>query len=152
MAVFTAIPDTDLDANSPITENLMLALRDNAVAIAEGDATAPNISNNAFADNSINGAKLINSSVSQAKISYSYPSTSGSITATGGTYTTFTQVGLFITTYSTTLGDLTRIEMYVNGAWRTATTNSIMVYSTGGNIRIYGAGSAVATLNYSKIV
>lgn len=48
MATFVSIPDTDLDANSPITENLMLALRDNPLAIAQGDITAPKISTEAL--------------------------------------------------------------------------------------------------------
>ena len=43
MATFVTLPDTDLDANSPITESLMLALRDNPIAISEGDPTAPKI-------------------------------------------------------------------------------------------------------------
>lgn len=63
MATFTAIPDTDLDANSPITENLMLALRDNVLAIQEGDATAPKIQTDAYADGSITSDKLASTSV-----------------------------------------------------------------------------------------
>jgi hypothetical protein len=50
MATFTTIPDTDLDADSPITENLMLALRDNPLAIASGDAAAPKIQDEAFTE------------------------------------------------------------------------------------------------------
>lgn len=50
MATFTSIPDTDLDANSPLTENLMLALRDNPLAIQQGDATAPKIQDTAFTE------------------------------------------------------------------------------------------------------
>jgi hypothetical protein len=50
MATFTTIPDTDLDADSPITENLMLALRDNPLAIAQGDVSAPKIALSSLAE------------------------------------------------------------------------------------------------------
>lgn len=41
MAAWTAIPDSDLDPESPITTSLMLALRDNPVAITENASGSP---------------------------------------------------------------------------------------------------------------
>lgn len=41
MATFTTITDGQLDQDSPITEPLMTALRDNPIAIAQGDSTVP---------------------------------------------------------------------------------------------------------------
>ena len=41
MAAWTTIPDSDVDPESPITTSLMVALRDNPIAIAEGASGAP---------------------------------------------------------------------------------------------------------------
>jgi hypothetical protein len=41
MTSYTAIPNGDIDQDSPITQPLMTALRDNPIAIAEGDASVP---------------------------------------------------------------------------------------------------------------
>lgn len=43
MTTYTAIPDSDIDPESPGTTTLFTRLRDNPIAIAEGDATAPSI-------------------------------------------------------------------------------------------------------------
>lgn len=43
MTTYTTIPDGDIDQDSPVTQPLMTALRDNPIAIQEGDATAPNL-------------------------------------------------------------------------------------------------------------
>jgi hypothetical protein len=40
---WTTIPNSDIDQDSPITQTLMTALRDNPIAIANGDAGAPRI-------------------------------------------------------------------------------------------------------------
>lgn len=41
MTSYTAIPNGDVDQDSPITQPLMTALRDNPIAIAEQDASVP---------------------------------------------------------------------------------------------------------------
>ena len=41
MTSYVAIPNGDIDQDSPITQPLMTALRDNPIAIAEGDASVP---------------------------------------------------------------------------------------------------------------
>lgn len=41
MTTYVSIPNGDIDQDSPITQPLMTALRDNPLAIAEGDTTAP---------------------------------------------------------------------------------------------------------------
>lgn len=43
MTTYTTVPNTDIDQDSPITQPLMTALRDNPLAIQEGDASAPNL-------------------------------------------------------------------------------------------------------------
>lgn len=39
MTTYTTIPDADVDQDSPVTQPLMTALRDNPIAIAEGDSS-----------------------------------------------------------------------------------------------------------------
>lgn len=41
MTTWTTIPDTDVDQDSPVTQPLMVALRDNPIATAEGADNAP---------------------------------------------------------------------------------------------------------------
>lgn len=43
MTTYTAIPNSDIDRDSPITEPLMTLLRDNPIAISEGATGAPRI-------------------------------------------------------------------------------------------------------------
>lgn len=50
MADYIAQPDTAVDPDAPVTSDLMYALRDNPIAIAEGAAGAPRI-----ADAALNG-------------------------------------------------------------------------------------------------
>jgi hypothetical protein len=40
---WTTIPNSDIDQDSPITQTLMTALRDNPIAIANGDTGAPRV-------------------------------------------------------------------------------------------------------------
>jgi hypothetical protein len=49
MTTYTAIPDSDIDPESPITTTLMTQMRDNPIAITEGAAGAPPIANAALA-------------------------------------------------------------------------------------------------------
>jgi hypothetical protein len=49
MTTYTAIPDSDIDPESPITTTLMTRIRDNPIAITEGAAGAPPIANAALA-------------------------------------------------------------------------------------------------------
>lgn len=78
MTTYTAIPDTDIDPESPVTVGLMTLLRDNPLAIQEGDATAPKIANAAlvgypwaagsFAANAIAQSDIQASAVGQAEL------------------------------------------------------------------------------------
>lgn len=43
MTTYTNIPDGDIDQDSPVTQPLMTALRDNPIAITEGASGAPRI-------------------------------------------------------------------------------------------------------------
>jgi len=43
MTTYTSIPNADIDQDSPVTQPLMTALRDNPIAITEGASGAPRI-------------------------------------------------------------------------------------------------------------
>lgn len=43
MTTYSAIANSEVDADSPVTATLMQRLRDNPLAIQEGDATAPDL-------------------------------------------------------------------------------------------------------------
>ena len=104
MAVFTTIPDTDIDPESPITTSLMQALRDNPLAIQEGDPSAPKIQSAAIADGAVTQAKIAASSVGQGELKTTYGTVSvrtngdavysSVVTAPGGNYA-FNYVGYF---------------------------------------------------------
>jgi hypothetical protein len=51
MTSYTAIANGDIDQDSPVTQPLVTALRDNPIAIAEGASGAPRIEPIAFAAN-----------------------------------------------------------------------------------------------------
>ncbi len=48
MTSYTAIPDADIDAESPVTETLLTLIRDNPIAITEGASGAPAVVNAAL--------------------------------------------------------------------------------------------------------
>lgn len=58
MTTYTAIPNGDVDAESPITTTLMTLLRDNPIAITEGASGAPTISAGAFTAGAIVNADI----------------------------------------------------------------------------------------------
>lgn len=66
--VWTVIPDSDIDPDSPVTTGLMTALRDNTTAQANGDSGAPKNADASFSTNSINGNKLVSNTVGQSQI------------------------------------------------------------------------------------
>lgn len=164
MATFTNIPDTDLDADSPITENVMLALRDNTLAIAQGDATAPRIQKEALGSATV-GAYLLKTS----------QATAGALTASAGSLgTVYTSIPAGWYTYN--IGIATQdisthtvgIQVYVNAAWRTigtysgASTSQIStniggtIISTGSNVRLFATNQVsgklvTAYFNYTKL-
>lgn len=67
MATWTNIADSALEPGRPIRSVDGLALRDNAIAIAEGASGAPRVVNAALVDNNINGSKLVNGTTGAEK-------------------------------------------------------------------------------------
>ena len=48
MPTYTAINDTQIEPEAPVTSELMTLLRDNPIAVAEGDSTAPRVASPAL--------------------------------------------------------------------------------------------------------
>lgn len=106
MTVYAAIADSDVDPESPGTTTLFTRLRDNPLAIQEGDATAPSIQNAALAGlpwaasnygtGSVGQAAIGASAIGQSEIKSGVNgvSTTGAqlLTLPGGTYGLYPQV------------------------------------------------------------
>jgi hypothetical protein len=77
MTTYTAIADSEIDVDSPITDSLIERLRDNPIAITEGATGAPKIQTGAYQAGSIN----------QAAIAAGYPAAQTLSDTTSATYT-----------------------------------------------------------------
>ena len=64
MTGYAAILNSEVDPESPITTSLMVALRDNPIAITEGSSGAPNIVTAAITDANVTRVKLPTTTVS----------------------------------------------------------------------------------------
>lgn len=77
--VWTTIPDGDVDPDSPLTTGLLTALRDNPVAIANGDTGAPQLQTAGIANAAVTQAKIAASAVGQGQLK----TTTGQVSVTG---------------------------------------------------------------------
>lgn len=68
MATYSAVTAGEKDADSPINVSLIDKLDQNPLAIAEGASGAPKIQNAAFADNSINGSRIVSATIDQGSL------------------------------------------------------------------------------------
>lgn len=104
MTSYTAIPNGDIDQDSPVTQPLMTALRDNPIAMAEGDDPAPRILGEAAGrDSSVLARRLPVATVTAGDVTSDQGQ--GQVTGTTGT-TSATNVVAYtytIRSYSGTL-------------------------------------------------
>lgn len=85
MTVYTAIPDSDLDPESPGTTTLFTRLRNNPIAITEGASGAPQNQTASFANLSVTTEKIANNNVTTAKLEAAEQmTTTNVISATAG--------------------------------------------------------------------
>ena len=66
MTTYTAISNSDIDAESIVDENLMTLMRDNPIAITEGAGGAPKIQTAAIAAAAIGRSEIANSTTTAA--------------------------------------------------------------------------------------
>ena len=81
MTTYTTIANSEIDQDSPVTQTLMTALRDNPIAITEGAAGAPKVSNAAL--DPIQTGIIANGAVQRAKIQTGTSSAAGSLSSGG---------------------------------------------------------------------
>jgi len=68
MAVYTTIPNSQVDADAAITQNMVRALRDNPIALFEHGTGAGYFAAAALETNGIDGAKLVDNTLDTARI------------------------------------------------------------------------------------
>ncbi len=70
MSTYSAIANSEIAVNAPVTNALMTKIRDNPLAIQQGDATASGqrIQTNAYADLSVTSVKMANGVFTEAKL------------------------------------------------------------------------------------
>ena len=125
--VWTAIPDSDIDPDSPITTGLMTALRDNTVEVAEGSG-GPRIHPSSALDDTI--------------------TTEGSQAMGTGTTWTTPQGFYNITASAGTTG---YIDLYVSAAWRTGTGPAHgTTFMDGVNMRLRNAAPTTQTVYWQR--
>lgn len=74
MADYVDLPNSALDGDSPGTQTIFEALRDNPIAITEGAAGAPRVQTDAIANGAITGAKVLDGTITPDKL---YPANVG---------------------------------------------------------------------------
>ena len=125
MAVWTTIPDSDIDPDSPFTTGLATAYRENVIAAFEGASGAPQMHPSSALSDTIttDGSQSIG--------------TVASWTPPQGLYN---MVGLG------TLG-AANLQLFISAAWRVGLTSiSGMAFFDGTNMRLYNStGSAKTT-------
>jgi hypothetical protein len=132
MTSYVAIPNGDIDQDSPITQPLMTALRDNPIAIAEGETGAPRIV----------GAAMFAPSAGTVVQRNCLPS--GTRSVSSGSSTTVTQ--LIEAASATALVSCT-IQVFVTGsASGTGSNREVDIYKNGTIVQTYGTvtGSTVS--------
>jgi hypothetical protein len=68
MTSYSPIANSEIDTESPITESLMVRVRDNPLAIQEGDPTAPRIQTPAYADKSVLAEKIGDATITTLQV------------------------------------------------------------------------------------
>lgn len=65
---YSAIPDSEIQVGAPLTNNLLVKIRDNPIGIANGDSGAPNVQSAGISNGAVTNAKLGTDSVTADKI------------------------------------------------------------------------------------
>lgn len=137
MTTYTAITNGQIDQDSPITQPLMTAMRDNPIAITEGATGAPRIYGNSFAQLSdlpvltVSAADTYALSSMYTNVNGSFSTNSTSfVTAVTMTVVQFTGSARFKGGHrSTNTGTTSYLKAYKNGvevgSWATNSTGTV---------------------------
>ena len=143
MADWKTIPDTDVDPDAPVTSELMYALRDNPVAIAEGAVGAPmlRVTQSSFVAPTVGSAyKLGEGSGTLTVITVNFP-IMGAVFMAGSVSVSYTKSG------STGTVSLIRGSTELSSRTTNGTTDIDVNLASGDSlsIRIKGDNGASAT-------
>jgi len=176
MTTYTTITNAEIDQDSPITQPLLTALRDNPLAIAEGDPTGPGLSVLGFepltagdvsrfislpasgftsADTLIMNLTLIQKSAVRVKFGYRVQ-TSGTVgyrieldgvSIASGTTTSTSFVSV---SEDVTLTGGNLLELYIDGSAAAAAWQNPIIATGGGRIfPILTTGIAISEFDFS---
>jgi len=164
MTTYTAIADTDIDADSPGTAALFTLLRDNPIAITEGAAGAPKIQLAAMDTDSVDTAQIVAAAIGNAELDADcidadnvnwITSSTESNQSIDTTYTLPEGIYLYIKVGG--LSGSRKIEANVNGTWTTVVDFSTSLLamgpfvSDGSNLRINDAAGGATTYYWKRV-
>jgi hypothetical protein len=145
MTTYTAIPDSDIDPESPGTTTLFTRLRDNPIAITEGASGAPSITYAALSlSNDIVAGDIASGAVGQSEIANSAVG-QGELKSASGSVSTNSTTQVNLTLPGGEYGFYPRI--YVNGSNVTAHIASTAVNT--GAVTNISMNNAIGGVNYS---
>lgn len=148
MTTYTTIANTSIDVDSPVTEGLMTALRDNPIAIAEGSSGAPKVAVNALRCVTYTASGTFNVPSDVTKIWYEVAGAGGAsgivwANTAGAILTPSTAGGSSsLGTIATAGGGGAGDSVQRAPALGTVTLNGANGTPTGGDIAIYGRGAS----------
>jgi len=134
VTTYTAIPDSDIDPDSPITTSLMTLVRDNPIAITEGASGAPKVQTAGITDGAITDAKFPTFTGTANKLVHRHAETYSVAYGGGNVFGTYAYLialrsGSYkIDAYVTSTGDH-RVNFIKNGS-----TNIYTIDGTAGTI------------------
>ena len=134
MTTYTTITNAEIDQDSPITQPLMTAMRDNPLAIAEGDSTAPGVMIEALKVSAGTTVRISNDTEQNV---------TGSAEIEVFQTTRFFQKGSFnlYFEFRHAFGQTTTVRVYINGSLANVFATSSTSYVSGTddfNMTVYG--------------
>ena len=114
MTTYRAISDTEVAVDAPLTQQLMQALKDNEVAVREGDATAPRIDHRAIVEPTVGNFRVFGGTATNGSLEIS----DATADATGQTHTIL-RTGTYrfhIHYFKDTGSGSMRVILYKNGS------------------------------------
>ncbi len=154
---YTLIPDSSVDADSPLDTTLMVQIRDNLIHLEEwlgdGYTAAKNHSHNGvdsagLGANSVSTSMIVDANVTGAKVSKTLATQGSQSIANGATWTPAAVVGNFLDIGA--VNSIIYLELQVSATWRTSGLRfgGGALITDGTNMRFNNTGSASGTIYY----
>jgi len=145
MTTYTAIPGTDIDTDSPVTESLMTKLRDNPIAITEKAAGAPQLANDYVTAAMIGADQVGSSEIAAGAVNFSSEinTPSDDVTLTSSAAGTVIPAGVY--NLGRIIAGTTTLQLYGGATAGWANIRNLTSLSAGNdfNIQIVSDGVSV---------